>query len=118
MNKVLFGIRMWLILLGTLLLFGGVLGMPWYHRLKMNEAMDRMATPPVSISTARAGTSRWQKSVQAIATPSAIHDAELATEVSRTVEQIYVENAADVQAGAVILALNSAPVPPRASPGG
>ncbi|WP_116367940.1 efflux RND transporter periplasmic adaptor subunit [Parahaliea mediterranea] len=109
MKKVLFGRRMWIMLIVTLLIFGGVLGMQWYGNIKMNEFMDNMPVPPVSVSTAEARTALWQDTVESVGTLAAIRGAELATEVPGTVEEIFFDNGAQVAAGDVILTLNSAP---------
>lgn len=109
MKKVLFGKRMWLMLLGTLLVFGGVLGMQWYGSQKMNEYMDNMPVQPATITAAEAGTSSWRDSVESVGTLVAIRGAELATEVPGTVKAIHYDNGAEVEAGEVILTLDSAP---------
>jgi membrane fusion protein (multidrug efflux system) len=109
MKKVLFGRRMWIMLLATLLIFGGLLAMQWYGRIKMNEAMDNRPMPPVTITTAEAGTERWQASVSSVGSLAPIRGAELATEVPGTVEEIFFDNGAEVTEGAVILTLSSAP---------
>jgi membrane fusion protein (multidrug efflux system) len=109
MDKMLFGKRMWAILVGTALVFGGLLTMQWYGRIKMNEAMDNMPIRAVTISAAKASTARWRPSVESVGTLAAIRGAELATEVPGVVEEIFFDNGSKVPAGAVILSLNSAP---------
>lgn len=109
MKKALFGKRMWLMLLGTLLVFGGVLAMQWYGGQKMNEYMDNMPVEPATITAAQAGTASWRDTVESVGTLVAIRGAELATEVPGTVEDIHYENGARVEAGAAILSLASAP---------
>lgn len=109
MKKVLFGKRMWLMLIITLLVFGGLLGMQWYGSIKMNEFMDNMPVEPATITSAEAGTALWQDSVDSVGTLVAIRGAELATEVPGTVEAIHFDNGAEVEAGAAILTLDSAP---------
>ncbi|MFV0276268.1 MAG: efflux RND transporter periplasmic adaptor subunit [Parahaliea sp.] len=109
MKKALFGKRTWLILIATVLVFGGVLGMRWFGSIKMNQSMNSMAAPPATITTAEAITTRWQNSVTSVGTLAAIHGAELATEVPGTVENIFFDNGAEIKAGDTILTLNSAP---------
>ncbi|WP_187276468.1 efflux RND transporter periplasmic adaptor subunit [Parahaliea maris] len=109
MKKLLFGKRMWLMLIATLLIFGGVLGMQWYGNIKMNEFMDNMPVPPKAITTAEARTAMWQDAVESVGTLAAIRGAELATEVPGTIEEIFFDNGAEVAAGDIILTLNSAP---------
>jgi len=109
MKNTLFGKRMWLMLIATLLIFGGVLGMQWYGSKMMNEAMDNMPVPTAVVSAAEASTASWQPSVDSVGTLVAIRGAELATEVPGTVENILFDNGALVQKGDTIMTLNSAP---------
>jgi len=108
MTKRLLSIRMWLMLLATVLVFGGVLAMQWYGSVKMHEAMDNMPAQTVTITAGEATTAPWQSSVQAVGTLAAIRGAELATEVPGTVVDIFFDNGAAVAANDAILALNSA----------
>lgn len=96
-------------LIVTLLIFGGVLGMQWYGNKKMNEFMDNMPVPVATVSATQAGIASWQSTVDAVGTLAAIRGAELASEVSGTVEKIFFENGAMVEAGDIILRLQSAP---------
>lgn len=109
MKKVLFSKRMWLMLIITLLVFGGVLGMRWYGSIKMNEFMDNRPMDPATITTAEASTAVWRDAVDSVGTLVAIRGAELATEVPGTVDAIHFDNGAEVAAGAVILTLDSTP---------
>jgi membrane fusion protein (multidrug efflux system) len=108
-KKFLFGLRMWLMLLVTLLVFGGLFGMQWFGNKKMNEFMDNMPVQPATVTAMEAGTALWRDSVESVGTLVAIRGAELATEVPGTVEEIHFDNGAEVAAGAAILTLNSAP---------
>ena len=108
MKKRLFSLRMWLMLLVTVLVFGGVLAMQWYGSMKMHEFMDNMPAQTVTITAGEASTARWQSSVAAVGTLAAISGAELATEVPGTVVDVFFDNGAEVAAGDAVLALNSA----------
>lgn len=108
-KKFLFGPRMWVILLAALLVFGGLFAMQWYGARKMNEAMDNRPRDTVTVSAAVASSRRWQSSVAAVGTLSAINGAALATEVPGIVEHIFFDNGASVAAGDVILELRTAP---------
>lgn len=109
MKKTLFSKRMWLMLIATLLIFGGVLGMQWYGGKKMNEFMDNMPVQTVTVTAAEAGSAQWRSELNSVGTLVAIRGAELATEVPGTVENILFDNGAMVQAGDTIMTLNSAP---------
>ncbi|MFN2287004.1 MAG: efflux RND transporter periplasmic adaptor subunit [Chromatocurvus sp.] len=109
MKKLLFGPRMWIILLATLLVFGGLFGMQWYGEKKMNQAMDNRPRSAVTISATEARPVRWQSTVAAVGTLSPINGAALAIEVSGIVEHIFFDNGDSVAAGDVILELRTAP---------
>ena len=64
-KKFLFGLRMWLMLLVTLLVFGGLFGMQWFGNKKMNEFMDNMPVQPATVTAMEAGTALWRDSVAA-----------------------------------------------------
>lgn len=100
---------MWVILLAALLVFGGLFGMQWYGKKKMNQAMDNRPRSTVTISTAAARSTRWQSTVAAVGTLSPINGAALATEVSGIVQHIFFDNGDSVVAGDVILELRTAP---------
>ncbi|MFN2288727.1 MAG: efflux transporter periplasmic adaptor subunit, partial [Chromatocurvus sp.] len=68
MKKLLFGPRMWIILLATLLVFGGLFSMQWYGEKKMNQAMDNRPRSAVTISATEARPVRWQSTVAAVGT--------------------------------------------------
>lgn len=109
MKKLLFGPRLWVILLAALLVFGGLFTMQWYGAKKMNEAMDNRPRESVTISAMQARSVRWQSTVDAVGTLSPVNGAALATEVSGIVEKIHFENGDPVAAGDVILELRTAP---------
>ncbi len=109
MKTPLFSARMWLMLLITVLVFGGLLYAQMYGRKMMNRAMDNMPRPTATITTAEATTARWQSAVRSVGSLDSILGAELATEVPGMIEQIYFDNGAEVSRGETILTLNSAP---------
>lgn len=109
MKRGLFSKRMWLMLLATVLVFGGLLGMQWFGRMKMNEFMDNMPVPPATVTAAAATTASWRDSVRSVGTLVSISGAELATEVPGTIDRIHFDNGATVEKGDIILTLDSAP---------
>jgi len=109
MKKLLFGPRLWAILLVTLLVFGGLFAMQWYGSKMMNQAMDARPRNTVTISAAAAESVSWQSTVAAVGTLSPINGAALATEVSGIVERIVFDNGESVSAGDVIMELRTAP---------
>lgn len=109
MKKLLFGLRIWVILLATLLVFGGLFAMQWYGGKQMNAAMDNRPRDTVTISATQAQSISWQSTVAAVGTLSPINGAALAIEVSGIVERIFFDNGDSVSTGDVILELRTAP---------
>lgn len=103
MNK-----RMIIILLLTLLVFGGLFAGKWYGQQMMSEYLNTMAQAPVTVSSTEAKVALWQQQVSAVGTLSAIQGADLTAEVSGIVDSIRFENGAEVKAGAIIASINSA----------
>jgi membrane fusion protein (multidrug efflux system) len=100
--------RMVLILALTLLVFGGLLGAKWFGNRMMNQFFDNMPVPPVAISAAEAQADRWISEVTAVGSVAAVQGASLTTEAAGIVETIHFENGAEVNAGDVIVTLDTA----------
>ncbi|MDX9875174.1 MAG: efflux RND transporter periplasmic adaptor subunit [Spongiibacteraceae bacterium] len=100
--------RMWFIVLVTTLLFAAVLFMQWFGRQKMNEFFDNMPIPPASVTAAAAITETLQPSLTAVGTLMPVNGANLATEVPGIVDAIHFDNGATVEAGAVVVTLDTA----------
>ncbi len=109
MKKFLFGKRMWLMLLATVLVFGGLFGMQWYGQQMMNQAMDNMPRQTVTITAAAAEQVQWQPGVDAVGTLAPINGAQLTVEVPGIIDRVNFDNGATVAAGDVILELSAAP---------
>lgn len=109
MKKFLFGTRMWLMLLATLLVFGGLFGMQWYGQQMMNQAMDNMPQQTVTITAAAAERVRWQPRVDAVGTLAPVNGAQLALEVPGIIARVNFANGATVAAGDAIVELSAAP---------
>lgn len=109
MKKFLFGTRMWLMLLATLLVFGGLFGMQWYGQQMMNQFMDNMPRQVVTITAAAAERVRWQPTVDAVGTLTPVNGAQLALEVPGIIATVNFDNGATVAAGDAILELSAAP---------
>jgi membrane fusion protein, multidrug efflux system len=93
--------------LGAVLIFGGLLFVKSYGNKQMNAMFDNMPQPPVTISAAAAARATWPQEVQVVGTFAAVNGADLATEAGGTVETIGFKNGARVQAGKVILRLDT-----------
>jgi membrane fusion protein, multidrug efflux system len=94
-----------LVLVGAVL--GGLFGFKVFVNGKIKEAMAGMANTPQTVSAARAVSSDWQPTIDAVGSLRAMRGADLSLEVPGVVEEIQFQSGDDVQAGQVLLRLRS-----------
>lgn len=92
---------------GAALVFGGLLFVKSYGDRQMNALFDNMPQPPVAVSAARAQQGMWPQEIHAVGTFAAVNGADLATEAAGIVDEIRFKNGEDVNAGEVILRLDT-----------
>lgn len=107
MKKLMFGRRLWIILIATVVIFGGVFVAQWYGKRMMNQAMDQMGQGPATVSATQARVVNLQPRVSAVGTLMPVNGADLTTEVPGIVREIHFDNGAAVEKGDVILTLDS-----------
>lgn len=100
--------RMMLLLIATVVVFGGVLGGNLVGKRMMNQYLDNMPQPAATVSSAQAQADSWINSVTAVGSVAAVQGAELATQVGGIVETIYFDSGSEVKAGDIIMTLDSA----------
>ena len=106
-RKPRFALRMTLMLLLTLLVFGGVFLVKWAIGAQTNQFFDNMPQPAAAISSAVAKTERWSDDSEAVGTLVAVNGTDVTTESGGVVRSIEFEAGQPVQAGAVLVRLNS-----------
>ncbi len=100
--------RMPLLLLVSVLVFGGVLGLKWFSTKMMNEFIDNMPIPPVSINSVQVERQRWVNKLKAVGTLVAVNGADLTAEAEGRVTAIYFESGDVVEKGQLLLKMESA----------
>lgn len=100
--------RMVLLLIATVVVFGGVLGGNMYGKHMMNQFLDNMPQPAATVSSAQAQADSWINNITAVGSVSAVQGAELATQVGGIVEAIHFDSGSEVKAGDIIMTLDSA----------
>lgn len=96
-----------MLLLSTVL-FGGVFGMKWFGNQKMNEFLNAMPTPAVTISTSEAKDVAWENRLKSVGSLVAVNGADLTAEVDGVVTNIYFDSGDIVKRGDLLLSLASA----------
>ena len=74
--------RMLIMLLGSLLVFGGVFGMKYMGKKGMNQYFDNMPIPPATISATEAKLTTWAQQLDAVGTLTAVNGIQLTTEAA------------------------------------
>jgi membrane fusion protein, multidrug efflux system len=100
--------RMVIMLLLSAVLFGGVFGMKWFGTKKMNEFLDAMPAPAVTISSAKAEAMTWESRLASVGSLVAVNGADLTAEVDGVVTNIYFDSGDTVKRGELLLSMASA----------
>jgi membrane fusion protein, multidrug efflux system len=94
-----------------LTLVGAVLGaFFWFQSFKatmIKHIMAAAASPPQTVSTAKATVQEWQPQIEAVGSLRAVNGSDLSFEVSGIVKEIHFKSGDDVDAGALLMALRS-----------
>ena len=94
-----------LVLFGVVL--GGLFGFKVFVNGKIKEAMAGMANTPQTVSAAKAESSDWQPTIDAVGSLRAVRGADLSLEVPGVVEEILFQSGDEVQAGQILLRLRA-----------
>ncbi|MBU0538500.1 MAG: efflux RND transporter periplasmic adaptor subunit [Gammaproteobacteria bacterium] len=95
-------------LLLSAVLFGGVFGMKWFGSKKMNEFLNAMPAPAVTVSSAIAEKMSWESRLESVGSLVAVNGADLTAEVDGVVTNIYFESGDTVKRGDLLLSMASA----------
>lgn len=99
--------RMLIMLLLCGVVFGGVFGMKWFGNSMMNEFIDNMPTPAVSVSSSEVEAQQWASTLSAVGSLVAVRGADLTAEMDGTVTSIDFESGQTVSEGDQLLSLES-----------
>jgi len=100
--------RMFWMLLGALVVFGGVFAVKAFFSAQTNKFFDNMPQPAVAVSSAAAKAQRWNETTEAVGTFVAINGTDVTTEAGGVVSAIEFEPGQPVRAGDVLVRLNTA----------
>ncbi|GAA4859121.1 efflux RND transporter periplasmic adaptor subunit [Luteimonas vadosa] len=99
---------MFWMLLAALVVFGGVFAVKAFFSAQTNAFFDNMPQPPVAVSSTTAKAQRWSDTAEAVGTLVAVNGTDVTTEAGGVVRAIGFEPGQPVQAGTVLVRLNSA----------
>jgi membrane fusion protein (multidrug efflux system) len=99
--------RMVIMLILVGLLFGGIFGFQAYKAHMMQKFMAAQGVPAQSVSAIKASEDTWQTQLEAVGSLRAFRGADIAPEVSGIVSRIHFKSGQAVDAGALLVELNS-----------
>lgn len=100
-------LRMVLMLLACLVIFGGVFAFKWFMGKGMNDFFDNMPQPPVAITTYDAAEQSWTSPLEAVGTLVAVNGTDVTTEAGGVVRKLLFQAGQPVKAGTVLVQLNT-----------
>lgn len=99
--------RMLIMLILTGVVFGAVFGMKWFGTKMMNEYVNNMPTPPVTVSATTVKAMTWPNELTPIGTLIAVNGADVTSEVGGIVTRIHFESGAMVKRGDSLIELDA-----------
>ncbi|WP_040802651.1 efflux RND transporter periplasmic adaptor subunit [Zhongshania aliphaticivorans] len=100
--------RMIIMLVLSALVFGGVFGMKWFGNKAMNDYLNSMPPPAVTVASAKAEKMQWPNRLKAVGSLVAVNGADLTAEVDGVVTAIHFESGDTVKRGDLLLTLSAA----------
>lgn len=100
-------LRWILMIVLSLVVFGGVFGFKAISGKQMNAFFDNMPQPPVTITSAVAMRDRWADDGEAVGTFTAVNGTDVTTEAGGVIREILFEPGQRVKAGTVLVRLNT-----------
>ncbi len=100
-------LRLFLMLLITAIVFGGVFAAKAIMGRGMNQFFDNMPQPPVAITTFDAVEQAWSAPLEAVGTLVAVNGTDVTTEAGGVVRALSIDPGQPVRAGTVLAELNT-----------
>jgi len=97
--------RMVIMLIAVAIVFGGIFGFQAFKASMIKKFMTAAASPPQTVSAAKATYGEWQPKLEAIGTLRAVKGADLSLDVPGVVASISFKSGDDVEQGAPLLKL-------------
>ena len=99
--------RMFLTLLGCLIVFGGVFGYKAFVARMTEQALSNRPAPVHKVTATEAGTDTWQPRIRAVGSLTAVRGVDVSAEIDGRVVEMAVQDGAEVDAGDILVRLDS-----------
>jgi len=102
--------RLFLTLLGLLIVFGGVFGYNAFVAYKTEQALSNRDAPTQTVSATEAATATWQPTISAVGSVTAAQGVDVTAEIDGRVTNVAVADGARVEANTLMVELDAAGV--------
>jgi len=102
--------RLFLTLLGLLIVFGGVFGYNAFVAYKTEQALSNRDAPTQTVSATEAATATWQPTISAVGSVKAAQGVDVTAEIDGRVTNVAVADGARVEADTLMVELDAAGV--------
>jgi membrane fusion protein, multidrug efflux system len=100
--------KLWVtVIAGLIVVVGLLVGIKAGQIVTMVKAAEKMAPPPMSVSSSKVQTAEWAAMRPAVASLVAVHGVTLGAELSGTVREITFESGSSVRKGSVLVRLDT-----------
>ncbi|HKJ71148.1 MAG TPA: efflux RND transporter periplasmic adaptor subunit, partial [Gammaproteobacteria bacterium] len=99
--------RMILMILALAVVLGAIFGWKYYVGLMIQQHMAQRKPPPVTVTTTEASARTWQPELHAVGSLTASNGVQVSPEAAGRVADIAFESGQQVQAGDLLVALNT-----------
>lgn len=99
--------RLFFTILGLVIVFGGIFGFKWFVAYKTQEYFANRQAPVQTVTATVAEAATWQPAIEAVGSMQAVHGVDIAAETTGKVVEVTVNDGAEVEAGQVIVRLDS-----------
>src|SRR5208282_1474491 len=99
--------RMVIMLIAVAIVFGGIFGFQAFKASMIKKFMTAAASPPQTVSAAKAAYGEWQPKIEAVGSLRAVLGAELSLEVAGVVDTITFNSGDDIEQGKLLLKLRA-----------
>jgi len=100
--------RMFLTILGLVVVFGGIFGYKWFVAYKTAEFFDNQQAPTETVTATTASATTWKPTIRAVGSLEAVRGVDITAEITGKVTEVIVEDGVEVEVGQVVARLDDA----------